>query len=186
MAFVLFWYQQHGCQNWQQLVFLKGEAVWNFRRHGHINQVSQVWRTEWLTEKVRQWSDSDPAKITNESHLAVVVLPWGGASDKSPFAPDGCLLGWPLPPTPPTPSLWKVGFSSSDFFLLVGINPHPSFSNSKCWVKVWSSLPNLWKGGYICSSLPVRLGGNGAFERKFGRICGNNSEWNQPGRKPYN
>ena len=143
MAFILFWHQQHGSQNWQQLVFLKGDVVWIFSRHGHINQVSQVWRTEWLTEKVRQWSDSDPAEITKESHLAVVVMPWGAASDKSPFAPDGCLLGWPLPPPPPHPPplCEKLAFSSPDLFLLVRINPHPSFSNSKCWVKVWSVYP---------------------------------------------
>ena len=51
-----------------------------------------------------------------------------------------CLVGHCPPPHPP-PLCEKLAFSSSDLFLLVRISPHPSFSNSKCWVKVWSVYP---------------------------------------------
>ena len=40
-AFVLFPCQQHGCQNWQQLVW-QGEVAWIFTRQGYIKQVSHA------------------------------------------------------------------------------------------------------------------------------------------------
>ena len=116
--------------------------MWIFSRHGHINQVSQVWRTEWLTEKVRQYDRTRIRQKLQMNRTWPLLYCLEEAPVINPHLPRmaACLVGHCPPPHPP-PLCEKLAFSSSDLFLLVGINPHPSFSNSKCWVKVWSVYP---------------------------------------------
>ena len=79
MVFVLFLWQQDGCQNWQQLVrrgcVTFGEAAWIFTRQGHISQVSQQGLTDWLTRQGndRTWVLNNKSVCNNTFNLVVYV-----------------------------------------------------------------------------------------------------------------